>query len=188
MNETEKSHPNLILAHLHAPWNHVNTLNLFHVNFRYIGRYFVFPFFAVVDFETAQASADITPFRPNQWNVCTVQLLGFGKPQENWKKKRNTHRILIIFHSRAVSLTFFFCIFTKRSTFIYKLADDVWSVINLNEICWPNSSNRLAMNDSLCSAFQAFVRFIARTSEVSLRNGLWFVFLSASLSLYKRQD
>lgn len=61
--ETEKSRPNLIWPHLHAPWNHVNALNLFHVNVSYMGEFL----FRLKQLK--RTSSDITPFACKR-NVC----------------------------------------------------------------------------------------------------------------------
>lgn len=135
----KSSHPNLISVYLHASWKHANVCNLFQVNFSYIWWISLCFFFCCC----AQGSWGECRHHAIRWQTeCAWTCYWFG-----WKKtNKEKYQILIIFHSRRLDGCFL-CAFAflenrNEANNIYKLADDVWSVINLNEIGWPNSSNR----------------------------------------------
>lgn len=62
------------------------------------------------------------------------------------------------YFSFAPSRLFSFAFLENRNETnnIYKLADDGWSVINLNEIGWPNSSNRWQWFALFCNVCWVF--------------------------------
>lgn len=110
----------------------------------------------------------------NSWIECRHHAIApIGRCRRcsrHAKQKRRTeiqmneiYRILIIFRSRRRRRRFSLFSLESRckrkqterptANYIYKLADDGWSVINLNEIGWPNSSNRWQWFALCCCVF-----------------------------------